>query len=149
MSNYTITKTKENITLTPQNNITKIQPTTYNNTEFINNTTNNTIQAKKQNNWTLFSICSLKQITIPPTTHITDENPIQFTFTDPKGTDNTIKIPTTLTDFETEIKQQINPAFYTSMGYLYGFIKTILFQIYTDTEILEQIDTYNGESKDE
>ena len=142
MSNYTITKTENEITLTPKNNVTKHPKTVYNNIQFINDKTDNTIQAKNSGTWTLFSLCSLKEISIPINTHFTSDNKAIFTFTDPKGLDIPITIPITLTNFEETIKSQINPAFFTSIKYLNRFIKATLFEIYTDANILQEVEVY-------
>jgi len=142
MSNYTITEETNQLTLTPKNN-TKYEKTPYNNTIYYNNTTDNTIQAKKGGAWNIFTILTLQTITIPRNTHFHANNKIILTFKDVKGLTSNVTIPLLFKDFEEEISKQFNPAQVNNMGYMYGFIKTVLFDIYTDSTVLKKITLYN------
>lgn len=141
MSNYTITEEENTLTLTPKPN-TKYQKTTYNNTLYHNNNTNNTIQAKKGGTWNTFSLLTLTEITIPNHTHYDENTTAVFTFKDVKDLTIDIQIPLAFKDFEEEISEQFNPVFNNNMGYMYGFLKTVLFDIYTDETVLAKLTTY-------
>ena len=144
MTNYTITD-GEQITLTLKNN-TKYGKTTYNNTTYYNNNTEQCIQAKKGGSWNCFSLLTLHQVIIPKNTHYHNNNKASFIFKDIKGLTTTINIPLIFNDFEEDIRKQFNPVFTNNMGYMYGFIKTVLFDIYTDTSVLKKITLYNPET---
>ena len=142
MSNYTITEETNTLTLTLKNN-TKYGKTIYNNTAYYNNTTDKMLQAKKNGTWNCFSLLTLDQVIIPRNTHFHANNKIILTFKDVKGLTSNVTIPLLFKDFEEEISKQFNPAQVNNMGYMYGFIKTVLFDIYTDSTVLKKITLYN------
>lgn len=145
MSNYTITEGTNTLTLTLKNN-TKYGKTIYNNTAYYNNTTDKMLQAKKNGTWNCFSLLTLDQVIIPKSTSFNTNNKINLIFKDTKGLTSTITIPLLFDDFEEELRKQFNPTFNNNMGYMYGFIKTVLFDIYQDSNVLKKISTYDPDT---
>lgn len=134
MTQYNIQEQEDNITITLPTNTT-YTPTTYNNTTYHNNNTQHCITAEKNGKTNCFSLITLHQVQIPKTTLYNNTHPIILLFTDIQEHKHYIELPYAVSQFEEQIAQQLLPAFVNNTGYMYGFIKTVLFHIYTNTEI--------------
>ena len=140
MVNYTITKDETILLELPK---TVPQRINGNYNRYVTDPKSNNIIDKQGKQ---LAAVSLVSVAIPLTTHFTENDNIELTFNDIKGTEHIIKVPTNYYNIQDELLEQYNTALIYDAPNFTAFIQALTRTIYTDDAVIKKLEKYEEPS---